>query len=69
MIALLPLLLVVAPVAGDGKAVQRPVARLALASVTIINAERITPVLVEAEIRKPDRQVRQREDRALVEFF
>jgi hypothetical protein len=69
MIALLPLLLAVTPVAGDSVAVKRPVTRVASASVRIIQAERITPALVDATAAKPDRQVRQREAKPLVEFF
>jgi hypothetical protein len=69
MIALLPLLLAAAPVAGESVAVKRPVTRVASASVRIIHAERITSETVEAKAGKPDRQVRQREAKPLVEFF
>jgi hypothetical protein len=69
MIAFLPLLLAAAPVAGDSVVVKRPATRVASASVRIIHAERITPEAVEANSAKPDRQVRQREAKPLVEFL
>jgi hypothetical protein len=42
---------------------------VASASVTIIHLERITAEIVEAKAEKPDRQVRQRDSKPLVEFF
>jgi hypothetical protein len=69
MIALLPLLLAATPVAGESVAVKGPVSRVASASVTIIHLERITAEIVEAKAEKPDRQVRQRDSKPLVEFF
>jgi hypothetical protein len=69
MIALLPLLLAATPVAGDGVVASRPVTRVASASVRIIRGERITAVTVETKTRTPDRQIRQREAKRLVEFF
>jgi hypothetical protein len=69
MIALLPLLLGATPVSGgDGKVASSRVARVATATVTIIQAERITPSVVETNV-KPDRQIRRREQKPLVEFF
>ena len=69
MIALLPLLLAAVPVSGgDGKAASSRIARVATATVTIVQAERIAPLTVEADA-KPDRQIRQREQKPLVEFF
>jgi hypothetical protein len=69
MLAILPLLLAATPIAGNGAAVTRPVTQKAFASVTIIQPERITPALVDAKSRKPDRQVSQRDAATLVEFF
>jgi hypothetical protein len=73
MIAILPLLLAAAPVAasvaGDGAAMQRPVARLATATVTIVQAERIAPFIADTAVPKPDRQIRQRDAMPLVEFY
>jgi hypothetical protein len=69
MIALLPLLLAATPVADNGAKAPRPAVRLATASVTIVQAERIAPTLAEGDAPKPDRQVRQREQKPLVEFF
>jgi hypothetical protein len=69
MIALLPLLLAATPLAGDSVSDKRPVTRVASASVRIIQSERITLQLVEAKAEKPDRQVRQRDAKPLVEFF
>lgn len=68
MIALLPLFLAATLVAGtETKAPVRTV-KVATATVTIIQAERIAPSTVAGEA-KPDRQIRQREQRPLVEFF
>lgn len=47
----------------------RPVMRVATATVLIIQAERIEPALPPRETQKPDRQIRQREARPLVEFY
>lgn len=69
MIALLPFLLAAAPLAGDSAVVKRPVAQMASATVTIIQAEPITFALGETKAQKPDRQVRQREEKPLVEFY
>jgi hypothetical protein len=69
MFALLPFLLAATPVAGDSIAVRRPVSRVASASVRIIRAERFKPELVHLDTRKPDRQVRLREAKPLIEFF
>ncbi len=69
MIAFLPLLIAAAPVGGDNVAVTRPVTRLASASVTIIQAEPITFAQVELRTPTPDRLVRQRDAKPLVEFY
>jgi hypothetical protein len=69
MITLLPLLLAATPASGDAEAVRRPATRLATATVTIVQAERITPTDVREAMAKPDRQLRQREQMPLVEFF
>jgi hypothetical protein len=69
MIALLPLLFAVSAVADDGAAAKRPARQLASASVTIIQAERITPAAVGSNTQRPDRQVREREAKPLVEFY
>jgi hypothetical protein len=68
MIVLLPLMFAAAPVSGgDGRAPERAI-RVATATVTIIQPERISPSIVEADA-KPDRQIRRREQKPLVEFF
>lgn len=69
MIALLPFFLAATPVAGDSAMAKRPVAQMASATVTIFQAEQITFALVETKAQKPDRQVRQREAKPLVEFY
>ena len=66
MMALLPLMLVAAPVANDGV---RSVGRIAVASVTIIRAE---PVEVEPrplQRFRHDRQYRQRAAVPIIDFF
>lgn len=68
MMALLPLLFAVAPVsAGDAQVPVRAV-KVATATVTIIQAERITPSIGETNAKR-DRQIRRREQKPLVEFF
>lgn len=69
MIALLPLLLAATPVADNGASTPRPAVRLATASVMIVQAERITRSLPDKATPKPDRQIREREQKPLVEFF
>ncbi len=69
MIVLLPLLIAAASQAEQFVASTRPKAQLASATVTIIQAEPITYALVEVKTPKPDRQVRQREAKPLVEFY
>ncbi len=69
MIALLPLLIAATPVGGDNVAPERPVTRLASATVTIIQAERIAPSLVGIQASMSDRQIRQREARPIIEFY
>lgn len=69
MVTLLSLLIAATPVAGDNAAARRPVSRLASATVTIVHAERIVVSLVEAQSPMPDRQIREREARPMVEFY
>jgi hypothetical protein len=69
MIAFLPLLIAAAPVGGDTVAVTRPVTRLASASVTIIQAERIAPSLAPIQASMSDRQISQREAKPIIEFY
>ncbi|MBL0924885.1 MAG: hypothetical protein IBJ12_10535 [Sphingomonadaceae bacterium] len=69
MFVLLPLLLAGTPIAADNVAPKGQVTRMASASVKIIRAERIGPLRLDVQFRKPDRQVRQREARPLIEFF
>jgi hypothetical protein len=67
MIAFLPLLLATTPVADTQ--VRRPATKVAVATVTIIQAE---PVEVKKPTEKatpPDRQYRNRDAVPLVEFF
>ena len=67
MIALLPLLLAAAPV-GDADA-RRPVSRVAVASVTIIAAERVEVKPPSSRDKPQDRQYRRRNAVPMVEFF
>ena len=69
MIAFLPLLIAAAPVSGDNVVAARPVTRLASATVTIIQAERIAPSLVGIQAPMFDRQISQREARPMIEFY
>lgn len=69
MIALLPLFLAAAPVADNVASAPRPAVRLATASVTILQADRIASAMPDNMTPKPDRQIRQREQKPLVEFF
>jgi hypothetical protein len=69
MIALLPLFLAAAPIAGGDLPARPQVARLATASVTIIRAERIGPSVADSNRADSDREVRQRDHRPLIEFF
>lgn len=63
------LLLVAAPVT-ESAPTQKPAAvRVATASVTIIQAERVTPDRNAEAPRKRDRQVREREDKPMIEFY
>jgi hypothetical protein len=67
MIALLPLLLAAAPVA-DADA-RRPASRVAVATVTIIRAERVEVKPPPARGKPQDRQYRRRDAVPMVEFF
>lgn len=69
MIAFLPLLIAAAPVSDDTVAVTRPVTRLASATVTIIQAERIAPSLVGIQAPMSDRQISHREAKPMIEFY
>jgi hypothetical protein len=62
------LLLVAATGADDAATVERRAARMATASVTIIQAERITPAADTTALRKQDRQIRKRDNKPLIEF-
>lgn len=48
---------------------RRPVIQRVTASVTIIVAERIGSSRVQSDARKQDRQVRQRDQKPLIEFY
>ena len=67
MIALLPLLLVAAPVATE--AARPRVSRVAMASVTIIRAEPVEFEQPHSRIQHYDRQYRRRDAVPMVEFF
>ncbi len=67
MIALLPLLLATASVADTDA--RRPVSRVAVASVTIIAAERVEVNPPPAQGKEQDRQYRRRDTVPMVEFF
>ncbi len=69
MMTVFPLLLAAMSSPGDPQPVPPSVARLASATVTIIQAERIPPVLVRVGDPLPDRQISQRDAKPLVEFF
>jgi hypothetical protein len=69
MMTVFPLLLAAMSSPGDLKPVRPSVARLASATVTIIQAERIAPALVRVGEPLHDRQISQRDAKPLVEFF
>lgn len=69
MIVFLPLLIAATPVGGDNVAVTRTVTRLASATVTIIQAERISPSLVTVQGPMSDRQISQRDAKPIIEFY
>ena len=62
------LLLVAATSADDAATPARRSAHIATASVTIIQAERITPARDTTAMRKQDRQIRRRDEKPLIEF-
>ena len=62
------LLLVAATSADDTATPARRSAHIATASVTIIQAERITPARDTTAMRKQDREIRRRDDKPLIEF-
>jgi hypothetical protein len=68
MIALIPLLMAAAPVAGDPP-MHRPVIAVATASVTIIRAEAVVVKPLPFAAPQTDRQYRKRDSVPLVEFF
>jgi hypothetical protein len=69
MILAAVLLAAVAAAAAAGGSVQRRGAvRVATATVTIVQAERITPVVVAQRAPKQDRQISVREGKPMVEF-
>ena len=63
------LILVAATGADDVATTSRQPARVATATVTIIQGERVAPVDEKAALRKRDREFRKREDQLLVEFY
>ena len=69
MICTAVLLAAAAAAAAAGGPIQRRGAvRVATATVTIVQAERIKPVVVAQRVPKQDRQISVREGKPLVEF-
>ena len=67
---LLGVLLLVAATSADDMATRKVAAvRLTTASVTIIQAERVSPVSDRYAVEKRDRQIRKREKKPLIEFY
>ncbi len=68
---LLPgLILLVASTSADNMVTpKRTAVRLTTASVTIIQAERISPISHRTEVHKQDRQIRKREEKPMIEFY
>ena len=69
MIALLPLLLAAAPVSSDAPVVRTQARRVAVATVTIIQAEPVEVTPISSADAKTDRQYRQRDSVPMVEFY
>ena len=63
------LLLVAATSADDMAPRKRAAVQLTTASVTIIQAERVSPVSDRNAVQKRDRQIRKREEKPLIEFY
>lgn len=63
------LMLVAATGADSVSTTSRQPARVATASVTIIQAERVTPLEEGVTSPKRDRQIRKRENKPLIEFY
>ena len=63
------LMLVAATGADDGSTTSRQPKRVATATVTIIQAERVTSSDDSITSQKRDRQIRKRENKPLVEFY
>ena len=63
------LLLAAAPVAENVATRRAGPVRMATASVTIIQAERVAPERNRTEPQKQDRQIRKRDDKPLIEFY
>jgi hypothetical protein len=63
------LLLIAATGADDAATIERRATRVATASVTIIQAERITSARDTTVLRKQDRQIRRRDEKPLIEFY
>ncbi len=59
----------VAAVAAGAPVQRRGAERVATATVTIVRAERITPVVVAQKAPKQDRQITVREAKPMVEFY
>ena len=63
------LLLLVATSADDRATQKRSAVHVAAASVRIIRAERVAPVRNLSELKKQDRQIREREKKPMIEFY
>jgi hypothetical protein len=63
------LMLVAAATAAGGPAQRSGAVRIATATVTIVQAERIAPAVVAQRAPKQDRQISVREAKPLVEFY
>lgn len=69
MIVLMPLVLFAAPLVQETAMPTQRVVKLATATVTIIQAQRIKVTDTDQPKRQSDRQIRQREQKPIVEFF
>ena len=69
MISLLPLLIAAAPVMSDAPDAGKRASHVAMATVTIIQAEVVAATPVPSDITRTDRQYRQRGSVPMVEFF
>lgn len=62
-------LLIVSGASVDSRMEKRSAIRTATVSVTIIHAERVGPMDELTKTRQKDRQIRERDEKALVEFY